>query len=108
MNKKTRKKDALDTHVSEMGIDPNVDPDMQQFSQQIEIAEMIYAARQAAGLTQKELADAIGTKQQVISQLENADYEGHSLSMLRRIAKALHRRVEIRMVPEESDNIPVW
>jgi hypothetical protein len=31
--------------------------------------------------------------------LEDADYEGHSLSMLRRIAAALSQRVEIRFVP---------
>jgi len=102
MAKRTRKKDGLDVVLDEMGIDPNTDVDMQRFSQQIKIAEMIYAARQATGLTQAELAAAVGTKQQVISQLESADYQGHSLSMLGRIAKALHRRVEIRLVPEEG------
>ena len=30
---------------------------------------------------------------------EDADYEGHSVAMLRRIAAALNRRVEIRFVP---------
>lgn len=49
-------------------------------------------------MTQKQLAQAAGTSQQVISQLEDADYQGHSLSMLRRIAAALDRRVEIRRV----------
>jgi len=99
--KKKQKKDALDTVLIETGIDPSTDQDMQNFSQQIKIAEMICAARQAMGFTQAELAAAVGTKQQVISQLESADYEGHSLSMLGRIGKALHRRVEIRFVPEE-------
>jgi len=60
---------------------------------------MQYAARTAAGMTQKQLAEAAATTQQVISQLEDADYQGHSLSMLRRIAAALSRRVEIRLVP---------
>ena len=77
MTNKTQKKDALDAHLDEAGIDPNTDHDMQQFSRQINIAEMIYSARQKAGLTQTQLAEAIGTKQQVISQLENADYEGN-------------------------------
>jgi transcriptional regulator with XRE-family HTH domain len=58
-----------------------------------------YDARNAAGLTQKELADFVGTKQPVISQLEDAEYEGHSLSMLKRIADALNQRLEIRIVP---------
>jgi hypothetical protein len=41
----------------------------------------------------------IGTTASVISRLEDADYEGHSLAMLRRIAAALDKRVEIRFVP---------
>jgi hypothetical protein len=35
----------------------------------------------------------------VICRLEDADYEGHSLAMLRRIADALDQRVEIRFGP---------
>jgi predicted transcriptional regulator len=45
------------------------------------------------------LADLIGTKQSVIARLEDADYEGHSLTMLQRIATALHQRLEIHLVP---------
>lgn len=65
------------------------------------VAQAIYDARRDAGLTQKQLAELIDTKQPVISQLEDADYEGHSLSMLKRVASALHCRLEIRIVPEE-------
>jgi predicted transcriptional regulator len=61
---------------------------------------MIYEARTQAGLTQQELADLVGTKQPVIARLEDADYDGHSLSMLQRIATALHKRLEIQLVPE--------
>jgi transcriptional regulator with XRE-family HTH domain len=52
--------------------------------------------RNRAKLTQAQLAELIGTTQSVISRLEDADYEGHSLSMLQRIATALHTRLEIR------------
>ncbi len=44
----------------------------------------------------------VGTTASVICLLEDADYEGHSLSMLRRIAAALHRRVEIRFVRDKA------
>jgi transcriptional regulator with XRE-family HTH domain len=54
--------------------------------------------RTKAGLTQKELAKHVGTTPSVISRLEDADYRGHSLAMLRRIARALNKRVEIRFV----------
>ena len=63
------------------------------------VAQLIYAARNKAGLSQAALADRIGTKQSVISRLEDADYEGHSLAMLRKIAGALNQRVEIRFIP---------
>ncbi len=64
-----------------------------------EVAQLIYEARTKAGLTQKELAELIGTKQPVIARLEDADYEGHSLSMLQKIAHVLDKRVEIHLAP---------
>ncbi len=62
------------------------------------VSQLIYKARTRAHLTQKQLADLIGSDQAVISRLEDADYEGHSLTMLRRIAEALGKRLEIRFV----------
>ncbi len=62
------------------------------------IGQLIYDARTAAGLTQKELAERIGSDQSVISRLESADYEGHTLNMLRRIAAALGKRLDIRFI----------
>ncbi|HSU17438.1 MAG TPA: hypothetical protein VLK66_25240 [Longimicrobium sp.] len=40
--------------------------------------------------------------QSVISRLEDADYEGHSMAMLQRIANALGQRLTIGMTPRES------
>jgi transcriptional regulator with XRE-family HTH domain len=62
-----------------------------------EIGQMIYDARRKAGLTQRQLAHRIGTTQSVISRLESADYEGHSLGMLHRIAEALGKKLELRL-----------
>jgi ribosome-binding protein aMBF1 (putative translation factor) len=59
------------------------------------VAQIIYDARQESGLSQAELAERIGSKQAVISRLEDADYEGHSLSMLQRIAAALGKEITI-------------
>ena len=64
-----------------------------------EIARKIYELRTAAGLTQTRLAKLTGTTASVICRLEDADYDGHSLAMLRRIGAALNRRVEVRFVP---------
>ena len=63
-----------------------------------QVARSIYRMRIDAGLTQKQLAELVGTTQSVISRLEDADYEGHSISMVSRIAMALDRRVEVRVV----------
>jgi len=64
-----------------------------------QIAQEIYALRTRAGLTQKQLAQLVGTTDSAISRLEDADYTGHSIGMLQRISAALNRRLEIRFVP---------
>ncbi len=64
-----------------------------------EVARRINELRMEAGLTQKQLAELAGTSHGVISNLEGDDYQGHSLAMLRRIATALGKRVEIRFLP---------
>jgi DNA-binding XRE family transcriptional regulator len=63
-----------------------------------QLARRIYELREQAGLTQEQLAKLVGTTPSVISRLEDSDYEGHSLTMLKRIASALNKRVEIRFV----------
>ena len=63
-----------------------------------DIARRDLRIRTAAGLTQTQLAKLIGTTASVVCRLEDADYEGHSLGMLRRIGAALNQRVEIRFV----------
>jgi transcriptional regulator with XRE-family HTH domain len=50
-------------------------------------------------LTQRQLAKLVGTTASAICWLEDAEYAGHSLAMLNRIASALKQRVEIRLVP---------
>jgi ribosome-binding protein aMBF1 (putative translation factor) len=76
------------------------------FRQQIEIAELIHRARLNAGLSQRELAQRIGTTASVICRLEDADYGGHSLGILRRIAQALGQRVEVRFVRGAKVAVP--
>ena len=66
------------------------------------IAEQIYALRTSAELSQKELAQRVGTTQSVISRLEDADYDGHSLAMLERIAQGLGCRVCVHFVRQEE------
>lgn len=66
------------------------------------VARQIYERRTAKGLTQKQLAELIGTQQPVIARLEDADYEGHSLGMLYRIGAALGCSVAVLFVPHAA------
>src|SRR3990172_9850302 len=91
--------DAVEILVHHLGDTPELRARIEEEKLNIRVAQMIYDARHKAGLTQKQLAALIGTKQQVIALLEDADYEGHSLSMLQRIAAALGRRLELSMTP---------
>ncbi|MBN2564050.1 MAG: helix-turn-helix transcriptional regulator [Phycisphaerae bacterium] len=60
-----------------------------------DVALQIAALREKAGLSQRELARKLKTSQQNISRLESPSYEGHSLSMLRRVARALDAEVKV-------------
>ncbi len=100
MAKLTR--DATETLDRLTGDDPEMREMIAEEAVHAQVARMIYEARTAAGLTQKHLADLIGTQQSVIARLEDADYQGHSLSMLRRIAEALNQRMEVHFVPNRA------
>jgi predicted transcriptional regulator len=101
-NQKTHKRtsDALMIMDRLTGNSPEMADLLEQERANLDIARKIYELRTKAGLSQAELAKKVGTTQSVISRLEDADYDGHSLAMLRRIASALQKRVEIRFVSE--------
>jgi ribosome-binding protein aMBF1 (putative translation factor) len=95
-------KDALKILETVTGNHEAVKTGIAQARINFEVAQMIYDARTRAGLSQSELAALIGSKQPVIARLEDADYEGHSLTMLQRIAAALEQRLELRFVPKKN------
>jgi DNA-binding XRE family transcriptional regulator len=78
---------------------PEMEAELEEARADITVADKIYKLRTKAGVTQRQLAKLVGTTASVICRLEAADYEGHSLAMLNRIAGALNKRVEIRFVP---------
>ena len=77
---------------------------LQDEREKSEVAREISNIRKKAGFTQVELAKVVGTTQSVISCLESSDYNGHSLEMLRRVAHALHCRVEVHIVSEDTNS----
>jgi len=102
MKKQSRTTDAVEIlHRRYIGDDEGRKASLQEERINAEVARMIYDLRKEAGLTQKELATRIGTTQSVISRLEDADYGGHSLSMLSRIAASLNRRLMVSIIADE-------
>lgn len=92
-------------HLHErLGLTREDDEQIARYYEQFEIAQQIYDLRTAAGLTQAQLARLVGTGQSAIARLEDADYEGHSMGMLRRIADALGKRVVVQFVDKEPES----
>ncbi len=82
---------------------PRAVADLQDARYSAALSRHVFEMREAACLTQRGLAELVGTTPSVISRLEDDDYEGHSLSMLKRIASALGMCLEIRFVPAPKD-----
>src|ERR1041385_6413706 len=93
-------KTNFDLFLEEQLRDPDFARRFKRAGEAWDVALQIAALREQAGLSQAELARKLKTTQQQISRLESPGYEGHSLSMLRRVAKALHARVRVVL---ESD-----
>jgi len=86
-------------HDRYIGDDPERVASFERAVADATVAMDIYELRTRAGLTQRELAARVGTTASVICRLEDADYEGHSLAMLRRVAAAVGHRVVVKFQP---------
>ena len=90
-----RTKNFAEVIRNEIAADPALAAAVDAESFNAELAMKVYDLRTEAGLTQEALAELIGSRQSVISRIEDADYHGHSLDLLRRIAKALGRDLRV-------------
>jgi transcriptional regulator with XRE-family HTH domain len=81
------------------GGDPKLEAELEDIRTEMEIGAALFRLREAAGLTQAQLAERVGTSRTNITRLENADYEGHSMAMLRRVAQALGQRLVLAFEP---------
>src|SRR5580765_4631601 len=96
-------KTNFDLFLEEQLRDPQFAVRFERAGEAWDVALQIVALREKAGLSQKQLARKLKTSQQNISRLESPAYEGHSLSMLRRVAHALHARLRVVLEPESSN-----
>jgi len=65
--------------------------------EQFKIGEVLRQAREAADLTQEQLASRVHTKKTAISRIEN-HAEDIKVSTLKRVTKALGKRIQINLV----------
>lgn len=96
------KKSNFDHYLEQQMQDPEIAVRLERAGQAWDVALQVAELRRKAGLSQKELAKLLKTSQQQISRLESPDYEGHSLSMLRRVAEALRARVRVVFEVDEG------
>jgi transcriptional regulator with XRE-family HTH domain len=96
------KKSNFDRYLDKQLQDPTFAARFKNAGEAWKVALQIASLREQAGLSQKDLAKLLKTSQQQISRLESPGYEGHSLSMLRRVASALRARVRIVLEPAET------
>jgi transcriptional regulator with XRE-family HTH domain len=90
-----RTKNFADVIRSKLRSDSELANRVRRESFNADIAQKVYDLRTRAGLSQSELADRVGTRQSVISRIEDADYDGHSLKLLKRIADVLGLELRI-------------
>ena len=92
-----RRKTNFDIYLEKQLKDPDFAERFEKAGEAWDVALKLAALRKEAGLSQKELARRVGTSQQQISRLESPSYEGHSLSMLRRVAEVLGATVHVEI-----------
>ncbi len=96
------KQTNFDRYLKAQLADPEFARRFKAAGQAWDVALQIAALRRQAGLSQKQLAKRVKTSQQQICRLESPGYEGHSLSMLRRVAQQLHARVRVVFEPDDA------
>lgn len=96
-------KTNFDQYLEEKLRDPEFADRFRHADEQWDISLQIAALREARGMTQTDLARAVGTTQQIISRIESPGYGAQSRTTLEKIARALDARVEIRLVPQDSE-----
>ncbi|MDI6793336.1 MAG: helix-turn-helix transcriptional regulator [bacterium] len=80
--------------------DPEVKAAYDALEPEFQVASEIIKARSRLNITQEDLAKRIGTKGSSVSRVESPGYDRVSLAMLKKIAKALNCRLEIKLIGE--------
>ncbi|MBI5606518.1 MAG: helix-turn-helix domain-containing protein [Deltaproteobacteria bacterium] len=97
-----KRKTDFDRYLEEQLKDEDFADRFKKAGQAWDVALQLASLRKKSGLSQKELAEKVGTSQQQISRLESPSYEGHSLSMLRRVTEILGAKIRVEIQYKEG------
>ena len=99
-----RRRTNFDRYLQDQLRDPDFALRFKKAGEGWDLAIQLATLRKESRLSQKELAKRVGTSQQQISRLESPSYEGHSLSMIRRVAEALGATVRVEIETLKRSN----
>lgn len=91
------KKTTFETFRKEQLKDDLLRKEYEELEPEFELAKEVIALRKTLNLTQKQLADQMGTSQPAIARLESGNYRNVSLSFVRRLADALGATPEVHL-----------
>ncbi|KKS13930.1 MAG: DNA-binding helix-turn-helix protein [Candidatus Daviesbacteria bacterium GW2011_GWB1_41_5] len=92
---KDRKHRDFNDFLNESLKNPKIKAEYDKLQPEFAMIQAVIDARVKKGVTQKELAEKIGTKQSVISRLESGR-ANPSVAFLKKLAQALNSHLEIR------------
>ena len=102
-----KRRTNFDIYLEEQLRDPDFAKRFERAGEAWDVALRLASLRETSGLSQKELSKLVKTSQQQISRLESPSYEGHSLSMLRRVAEVLGASIHVEIQPKKSRKLPI-
>jgi DNA-binding XRE family transcriptional regulator len=102
-----RQRTNFDLYLEEQLKDPDFAERFKKAGEAWDVAIKLASLRKSSGMSQKELAKRVGTSQQQISRLESPSYEGHSLSMLRRVVDVLGASIHIEIQRKKPQRLPI-
>ena len=83
--------------------DPDTRAEYDRLEPEFELLNTLLGARKRAGMTQRDVADAMGTKRPSVARMESANPKhSPSLKTLQKYAEAVGCKLEIKLTPQEQ------
>lgn len=106
MSENKIERDAFDwAYDRYVGNDENLVKFFDELDTKLKIAQDLHDLRIQRGLNRDDVASIVGVSETVIEDIEEADYQGDFLAMATRIASALKRKIEIRLVELDQTDV---